>query len=306
MEHVYRMEHFYIIANYHKDPEHRVSRRICQYLEQHGKQCSIQSGDSSCSSGYTDEKNIPEDVDCILVLGGDGTLLQAARETLFRGIPLLGINLGTLGYLADVEECDIEEALSLLLEGAYEIEQRMMLSGRILPAADKIRDDHPETEILSSKMHALNDIVITRCGTLQIIRFRIWVNGQVLNEYEADGVIIATPTGSTGYNLSAGGPIVEPRAEMLLITPVCPHTLNTRTIILAPEDVIEIEIAPGRDNTIQKVEVDFDGSNRQILSSGDRVEIRRADRKTGIVKINKISFLEILHRKLSNGCKRKE
>ncbi len=300
------MEHFYIIANYHKDPEQLVSQRICQYLETHGKQCTIQHCDRSRTSDYTNEKEIPDDVDCILVLGGDGTLLQAARETLFRGIPLLGINLGTLGYLADVEECDIEEALSLLLDGAYEIEQRMMLSGRILSSADKTPEALSATAVSSYKMHALNDIVITRCGTLQIIRFRIWVNGQVLNEYEADGVIIATPTGSTGYNLSAGGPIVEPRAEMLLITPVCPHTLNTRTIILAPEDVIEIEIAPGRDKTIQTVEVDFDGSSRQILSSGDRVEIRRADRKTRIVKINKISFLEILHRKLSNGCKRKE
>ena len=250
---------------------------------------------------YTDVAQIPEDVDCILVLGGDGTLLQAARDIIQRDIPLLGINLGTLGYLAEIEETGMDAAMNQLLSGEYEVEQRMMLTGRIVRGGIH-QQKHKENGLPAYKTensYALNDITITRSGSLQIIRFRICVNGQFLNEYHADGVIVATPTGSTGYNLSAGGPIVEPKAELLLITPISPHTLNTRSIILAPEDKIEIEIGAGREESVQQVEVNFDGSHNVMLYTGDKVEIERAETPTGIVKLNKASFLEVLHKKLS-------
>ncbi|MCI6552263.1 MAG: NAD(+)/NADH kinase [Lachnospiraceae bacterium] len=285
------MEHFYIIANSHKDYGLKRTEEIRRYLEAHHKKCSVQAAGRELGPGYTDASRIPEDVDCILVLGGDGTLLQAARDTIDRDIPLLGINLGTLGYLAEVEVNGLEEALDQLLEGRYEVEQRMMLTGRVVRGAGAEGGE---------QSHALNDVVITRSGSLQIIRFEIWVNGQFLKEYHADGVVLSTPTGSTGYNLSAGGPIVEPKAELLLVTPVCPHTINTRSVILAPEDVVEIKIGAGREGSIQQVEVDFDGSHKLSLCTGDKVEIRRAAMTTGIVKISKVSFLEILHKKMSD------
>ena len=295
------MNHFYIITNGHKDYNLEKTNEIRKYLEKCGKKCTVQVKEPGKEQGYTDAAQIPEDVDCILVLGGDGTLLQAARDIMERDIPLLGINLGTLGYLAEIEESGIYGALNQLLEGGYEVEQRMMLAGRIV-RGEIHRKRHAENgyqQDETEKSYALNDIVITRSGSLQIIRFRICVNGQFLNEYQADGVIVATPTGSTGYNLSAGGPIVEPKAELILITPISPHTLNTRSIILAPSDVVEIEIGGGREGRVQQVEVNFDGSHNVTLYTGDKVIIERAVRATGIVKLNKASFLEVLHKKLS-------
>ncbi len=295
------MNHFYIITNGHKDYNLEKTNEIRKYLEKCGKKCTVQVKEPGKEQGYTDAAQIPEDVDCILVLGGDGTLLQAARDIMERDIPLLGINLGTLGYLAEIEESGIYGALNQLLEGGYEGEQRMMLAGRIV-RGEIHRKRHAENgyqQDETEKSYALNDIAITRSGSLQIIRFRICVNGQFLNEYQADGVIVATPTGSTGYNLSAGGPIVEPKAELILITPISPHTLNTRSIILAPGDVVEIEIGGGREGRVQQVEVNFDGSHNVTLYTGDKVIIERAVRATGIVKLNKASFLEVLHKKLS-------
>lgn len=284
------MEYFYIIANNHKDCNLEKTNYIKGYLEAHGKRCSIVS------------EKIPEDADCVLVLGGDGTLLQAARDMIEKDTPLLGINLGTLGYLAEVEEAGLESALDQLLKSEYEIEQRMMLSGKVVRNEfhEKLHREKGILDYDREESYALNDIVITRSGTLQIIKFNLYVNGQFLNRYNADGVIVATPTGSTGYSMSAGGPIVEPKAELLLVTPICPHTLNTRSIILAPGDKIEIEIVSGREDSIQQVEVNFDGSHKIILYTGDRVEIRRAVKTTGIVKLSKVSFLEVLHKKMSD------
>ena len=179
----------------------------------------------------------------------DGTLLKAAGDLMEQEIPLLGVNLGTLGYLAEVEIGNIETALDKLLRDEYTREARMMLSGGVFREGRNVVHDF-----------ALNDIVISRCGSLQILHFHIYVNGRFLNGYGADGMIVATPTGSTGYNMSAGGPIVEPGASLLLLTPICPHTLNTRSIVLAPDDEVVIEIPEGRENCVQKVEASFDGS----------------------------------------------
>lgn len=226
--------------------------------------------------------------DCALVLGGDGTLLRAARTLMDSGIPLLGINLGTLGYLAEVESGCVEEAVEKLIRDEYVREERMMLSGSILAGeAEK-----------AEKQYALNDIVISRCGTLQILNVRIYVNNQFLKDYYADGVIVAAPTGSTGYNLSAGGPIVEPSANLLLLTPICPHTLNTRSIVLSPEDEIEIVLLPARDGRIQQVEADFDGAHSIAITAGERMRIVRSERTTAIVKLSDAGFLDVLHRKM--------
>lgn len=297
------MKHFYIITNRHKDKNLEKTNYIREYLERHHKKCTVQVKEEVRERHYTDSANIPSDVDCILVLGGDGTLLEAARDTVSRDIPLLGINLGTLGYLAEVEEAGLDAALNQLLADKYEIEQRMMLTGRIVRGQihEKIHEEKGVGHYEVEESYALNDIAITRSGSLQIIRFQVHVNGQFLNEYQADGVIVATPTGSTGYNMSAGGPIVEPKAELLLVTPICPHTLNTRSIILAPSDKVELQIGTGHEEAIQQVEVNFDGSHILTLYTGDKVEIEKAVMTTGIVKLSKVSFLEVLHKKMSEN-----
>lgn len=173
---------------------------------------------------YTNPELIPEGTQCILVLGGDGTLLQAARDVVYRKIPMLGINLGTLGFLAEVDRQSIHAALDKLIADDYEIEERMMLTGTVWHGDKIIGQDI-----------ALNDIVIGREGPLRVVRFKNYVNDVYLNSYNADGIIIATPTGSTGYSLSCGGPIVSPNAAMTLMTPIAPHTLNTRSIIFPEE-----------------------------------------------------------------------
>ena len=277
------MKKFYLITNEAKDPAGTFTNKITAFIEKHGGEavCVKNERQALVEKGETG-------VDCALVLGGDGTLLRAAGNMMDSDIPLLGINLGTLGYLAEVESACAEEAIERLFADAYVREERMMLTGSIGEDGRK-------------EQYALNDIVISRCGTLQILNVRIYVNDRFLNDYCADGVIVATPTGSTGYNLSAGGPIVEPSANLMLLTPICPHTLNTRSIVFSPEDEITVEIPPGKDGNEQMVEANFDGSYKAALRTGDRILIRRADRTTGIVRLNTESFLAVLHKKMSEA-----
>ena len=282
------MKQFYLITNEVKDPQGLYTERITAYLEAHGgKVTCMDNTAQACADAEESECGTPEKKECILVLGGDGTLLRAARNMMDRDIPLLGINLGTLGYLAEVEIGAIEPALDQLLADDYTREERMMLEGQV----------HKQGR--TEENYALNDIVITRSGSLQILTFHIYVNGQFLNSFSADGMIVATPTGSTGYNMSAGGPVVEPAANLLLLTPICPHTLNTRSIVLAPEDEIRIEIPPGKDSRLQAMEANYDGSHKISLTTGDSIVIRKAAKTTGILKLNTESFLAVLHKKMS-------
>lgn len=291
------MKHFYLITNEVKDPQGQYTERITAYLEARGGavtcvdntaeaiRTAIREPRTENSEAADGSKN--DEAECVLVLGGDGTVLRAARNIMDGDIPLLGVNLGTLGYLAEVEIGNIEQALSRLLADDYTREERMMLEGLV------------ETGEQTEENYALNDIVISRCGSLQILTFDIYVNGQFLNSYSADGMIVATPTGSTGYNMSAGGPIVEPAASLLLLTPICPHTLNTRSIVLASEDEIRIEVSQGKDGSMQTVEANFDGSHKIIMQTGDSIMIRKASKTTGILKLNTESFLAVLHKKMS-------
>lgn len=281
------MKHFFIITNENKDPDMAVTGKLIEYIKQHGGE-GTSSNDSRCSR-QNGMYVVPNDTDCILVLGGDGTLLQAARETIHLDIPMLGINMGTMGYLAEIELSGLENAIDLLLNNEYEVESRMMLSGIITK-------EHEAQQPVS----ALNEVAITRNGTLQMINYNIYVNGKFLKCYSGDGIILATPTGSTGYNLSAGGPIVEPKAEIILMTPICPHTINSRSILLSQTDTIEVEVASGREGQMQEVEVNFDGNHKTIIHSGDRITVTKSKETTKIIKISQLSFLEVLHRKISD------
>ena len=282
------MKHFLIYTNRLKDKNLATTKRICDYLESKGQRATVKA-DGDSNRGNTDEipTDIPRDVDCMIVLGGDGTVLQAARETKKLHIPIIGVNLGTLGYMTEIEPANLEESLDRLIAGDYEQENRMMLNGRVLFADGR-----------SEEGWALNDIVISRRGSLQIIKFNIYVNGQFLNHYSADGMIVTTPTGSTGYNLSAGGPLIEPRAELIMLTPICPHTLNQRSIILSPDDVVEIEIPEIREGMSQTVEANFDGSHVIPLCTGDKIRIVRSEKMTEFIQLNQVSFLEVLHKKM--------
>lgn len=287
------MDKFTIITNGGKDKNQVVTRKIEEYLKNHQKECMVLQTEEKKEGkpySYTDPSRIPQDTDCIIVLGGDGTLLQAARDVVDLQIPLIGINLGTLGYLAEIDQHSIYPALDRLMSDRFTIERRMMLYGSL------IRDG----KVIGTDV-ALNDIVISREGALRVVRFNNYVNDTYLNTYKADGIIVSTPTGSTGYSLSAGGPIISPAASMILMTPLAPHTLNTRSIVFSPEDVIDVELGEGRDTNIEKGMAYFDGAAGIPMVTGDRIRIEKSSKDTKIIKINNISFLEILRKKMRNN-----
>lgn len=284
------MKYFYVIANPTREGTLAAAAFIKDYLENLKMICIVDAGTpKSDRGGYTYREQVSPEVDCVIVLGGDGTLLQAAVDLAERDIPFLGINMGTLGFLTEVNRDGIESALQKLIREEFTIENRMMLLGRSYG-----------TEGAKDEARALNDIVITRKGSLQIINFSIYINGQLLHRFHGDGIIVATPTGSTGYSLSAGGPIVEPRAEMILLTPICPHSMQNRSIVLSSEDKVAVEIESSRDGEVQEVEAIFDGCHKAALRTGERIEIRKSGKTTGIVKLSQVSFLEVLHRKLGS------
>lgn len=286
------MDRFYIITNLSKDPYLKVAREIQRYLQEKGKECLIQeyiSTEAVRSYKYTDPTRVPEGVDCVLVLGGDGTVLQASRDLVDKKIPLFGINLGTLGYLAETDQEGMEEALDRMVLDQYVLEERMLLEGNAY---------HLNKKLLSDV--ALNDIVIARSGRIRLMCFHIFVNDRLLYSYSADGIIVSTPTGSTGYSLSVGGPIVEPSASLIMITPIAAHTLTARSVILSDSAKVRVVIGQ-RSSASEEADATFDGDTTVKLSVNDYIEICKSDRKVRFVKTDQISFLEILRKKMSDS-----
>ncbi len=278
------MEKFCIVTNKIKDSDLKVTNHIKDYLEKRGKTVTIAEEKNEEDPLFITRKHlsvIPEDTDLVIVLGGDGTMLQAARSVAYQDIPLIGVNLGTMGYLAEVEETGIDDALDRILKGLYEIEDRMMLRGALEGKKD----------------YSLNDIIVTRYQGITTIGYNIFVNDQFLCSYYADGLVVSTPTGSTGYNMSAGGPIIEPSANMILVTPICPHTLNSRSLVFSPNTRIEVELLPGRDGNPMTAISSFDGSGTLLMNTGDKIEIKMSKKTTKILRLNKVSFLDVISKK---------
>lgn len=282
------MKIFYIITNNIKDPEYQVTEEIKILIETAGGQAII-----GCDEDYQNGRNrILENednttpVDCILSLGGDGTLLRAAGDLHEYDIPFIGMNLGTLGYLTEIEKTTLGEDIYTLVNGDILTEERMMLFGQVNSMGNV----------------ALNDVVLTRNGEIGTIRFGIYVNGAYLHSYKADGVIISTPTGSTGYSMSAGGPIVEPTAKVFIMTPICSHSLlNSRSIVLSADDVIDIVLEKGREGQVEKANVSFDGRDSIGIQTGESVRITKASSTMKLMKLSRVSFLETLRKKMAGS-----
>ncbi len=304
------MKHFYLIANPLKRGTDQMAREITAYLRSHGASCvwTPQDAENMERSAITPDM-VPGDSECVITLGGDGTLIRAARSLVDTGLPLLGINMGTLGYLTQIAQGEaLAPMLTALLEDNFRLEQRMMLEGRVVDGAcaklwgEKADVGWPGSGTGPGRHAgqtgiALNDIVLARNGGLQPIHFRLYVNGGFLNEYTADGMIVATPTGSTAYNLSAGGPIVTPGAELMVLTPICSHSLNSRSIVLTGQDMVEIHIvdAPGRQSQMAV----FDGDRTLDLDIGGYLRIYRSANKTTLIRLKDVSFLDNLRNKMS-------
>ncbi len=284
------MNRFFLITNEQRDADLAITRSLKEYIEQKGGTCRYDvTRKTEWGSRSLHRLTLADvDADGILVLGGDGTLVRAARETARLGIPLIGVNLGTIGYLCELDSEDVYPAIDRLFEDRYEVESRMMIEG-ILP--DAAGDEEPTP--------ALNDIVIHRAGGAQIINLSITVNGAYLATYSADGLILSTPTGSTGYSMSAGGPIMDPKAEMLLITPVNPHSVSARSIVVGADATVEVTLDPRREERDEEAEVTFDGDHFIHLTVGDRIRVRRAKERAQILRLDSLSFLQILRKKMT-------
>mgnify|MGYP000156117042 CR=1 FL=1 len=224
---------------------------------------------------------VPEDFDFVVAMGGDGTFLRAARMTVPREIPVLGVNLGSLGFLTEIQEPKLRRALSNVLSGDYVIEHRMVLEA--------------QAEGVNEPLYAVNDVVVCMANVGRMITVGLYVDGEYVKSVSADGVIVSTPTGSTAYSLAAGGPIVFPVMEAIVFTPICPHTLAFRPIIFPSTKVVELEIQ--QEDAVMVV----DGQLRYELHPKDRIRVIRASLDLKIVKAGESTFFEILRTKLHWG-----
>ena len=287
------MKKFALLTNYSKDKRLVYTRMIKTYITENGGSYwiprYISEPDKDGDQRY-DFSDMPEDIECVLVLGGDGTLLQAARELLQRHIPLLGINLGTLGFLTSAEKSELPKCLDSVLDDSCSIDERMMLEGVAYNGSEKIQMNI-----------ALNDVIIARAGFSRLVELKIYVNGELLSIYNADGIIVSTPTGSTGYSLSAGGPIIFPQTDVIVITPICPHSLQARSLVVSGEDRIMIEIGRRRKTQKEEAMVTFDGRSAQELETGDRIEIYKAQETTQLIRLKGRSFYQVLQNKIGTA-----
>jgi len=277
-----------IIFKHNFGPAKRECQRLRDWFTQRGitvytEEMASQSHLNQC---LEEETSIPDTVDWVVVLGGDGTLLGAARKVGRYGLPLLGINLGGLGFLTEVPLKRLYKDMEKLVAGQIEVETRLMLEASVLRHnAEKCR------------FSVLNDVVINKGALARIIDLRVSIDGRFLTTFRADGLIVSSPTGSTGYNLSAGGPILYPNLEALILTPICPFTLTQRPIILPFTSVIEIRM--GEHNEV--VTLTFDGQVGFDLMDNDRVIVSKSKKKLKLIKSPDQDYFDILRTKLKWG-----
>lgn len=236
-------------------------------------------------------EEIGESVDLVIALGGDGTLLTAARGVGDRLTPILGVNVGSLGFLTEIGMSEIHEALDELVKGKYQWEDRMNIRAEVQREGKRV-----------GEFTALNDIVINKGALSRVMELTMWADEHYLAVYTADGLIVSTPTGSTAYSLSAGGPIVNPAMDAIISTPICPHTLAVRPMILAPEQTLTVELWGG-DSVHGKPEIKLtvDGQIGFELVPYDKIIFTRAERRTRMVLSGRRSFYEVLRQKLKWG-----
>ncbi len=281
------MEKFCVITNADKDRDYKTAKYIFNFLTSKGKSCLlIRDRFIEDDIGkYAEIEDIPKDTQCIIVLGGDGTMIQVANDLHKMEIPILGVNLGTLGFLTEVEKQDIESSLEELFENHYKVENRIMLKGSI------VKHGYEGT--------ALNDFVISKSGGCRLIELEVYVDDEFIETYVADGIIISTPTGSTGYNLSAGGPVLAPAVQAMIITPICPHSLNKRSLVVDSSSKILIRIGKIKEITDDEAVAISDGNEIVYLKTGESIEVTRSENDAKIIKLSGFSFFKRMRQKLN-------
>jgi NAD+ kinase len=277
-----------IVANSEKEITAEYTRSLKQWLEERGREVFIESivaAKIGIRGGLRWEE-LASKTQLIVVLGGDGTMLRTARYVARHNVPIVGINMGSFGYLTEVNLNEMHSALELILSGKYTTEKRMMLDvvikrGKTILAAGSV----------------LNDVVINRGNLSRIVELETSINNMYLTTYKSDGLIISTPTGSTAYSLSTGGPIVYPEKDLIIINPICPHTLTNRPIILPDESVLKVTLWSKEKGAA----LTLDGQENCRIRSGDVITIKKSKYVTKIIPSPYRSYWEILRSKLGWG-----
>lgn len=263
--------------------------KVCAYIEEKGgsfHRLKVRRESAELMENFTDITDLPKDADCVMVLGGDGTIIQAARELAETGVPILGVNLGTVGFLAEVELVHIYKAIDAVMAGKYKLEKRFMLKGSVIKDAKIVYE-----------ANALNDIVVARGNLVRAISTTVYIDGNPVSSLHGDGIIVTTPTGSTGYNLSAGGTIILPDAEVFGIHPICPHSLNSRGVITSSAAKIDIDVEWNKRSEPDEAIVSFDGNKGIRLMPGDKVSVMKSELTVPFLRINDFNFFESYRKK---------
>jgi NAD+ kinase len=277
-----------ILANVRKEGSQEVVRGLLRWLTDHGHQAVLPEDLSTLLKGRKKGYSPAEfrrQSQLVVAIGGDGTILHAARILAPHDVPVLGVNLGTLGFLAEVVPRNLHRAMEKVFAGKHSIEERMLLRARIGDSG--------------SWHYALNDLVIDKGGISRVIELHVWIDDHFVGSYKADGVIISTPTGSTAYSLSAGGPIMNPKMRAIVATPICPHSLAVRPLVIDHDEVLRIEVISDHD----KMTFNVDGQESHRLRSGDVMTAMAAQPSLKLVRVGSRSFYEILRTKLKWGIK---
>lgn len=274
-----------LIVNYYKRQPVQLGKEITQWLQQNNIQVFAPKEEAqilNIANGL-DNHDFCKKVEAVIVLGGDGTFLRAARILAGSEKPILGVNLGYLGFLTEIEVGEIYHYLQKMLEGDFYIEERMMLTGKVLRNGEWV-----------GKFQALNDFVINKGSFARLITLEAFLGDEFVASYSADGIIISTPTGSTAYSLSAGGPIVHPTLDVCILTPICPHSLYARPIIIPPEKIVKVQVRAVKAEAMLTV----DGQYGFSLKNQDEVWIEKADYVTKLIKVKGTQFFQIMRKKL--------
>lgn len=273
-----------VFLNIHKPEAPRVIQRILDFFADKDARIIMPLEEARffrrAGYGVPDIENVPTDI--ALSIGGDGTLLGVCRRYSHHAVPVCGINIGTLGFMADIELDELEKKLQKILDGDYIIEHRLLLAGYVISDGKK--------RFLG---HAINDIVV-KGGVARMLYLGLTINQSHLLDYKADGILVSTPTGSTAYSLSAGGPIMNPNVRALIVTPICAHTFNLRPLVIREDDTVHIQIA----RVQQDIIVTFDGQQVFRLLPGDEVIVQKSNAQAEIVKFEDKDYYQILRTKL--------
>ena len=279
-------------SNPYRDRGMKAAQQAQRILERVGVECcfclpfEIGQGSHVDLPKHLKFSNLQQELlhaDMLICFGGDGTILHAAKDAAIHDVPILGINMGSVGFMAELEETELQQ-LERLAAGNYTTEERMMLQVRLIRGKQVVFDEC-----------ALNDAVLSKGTIARVAELDVSADGVLTCQVTGDGVVVATPTGSTAYSMSAGGPIVEPVSDNLVVTPVCAHQLSARPMVMAPEHTITVQL-PRRSR--KSVYLSVDGGKSIRISGNDRVEIRRAERRTRLVKLSGKNFYQLLNQKL--------